>query len=133
MLAGKMYNIERTLNMANSVKSSEASFSPMEDKSGLGVEQHAAARALSVVQGVIPDFTLAYSDVSYDPLPPDYIVGDVNMDGFVNVGDITAVANHILGRTPTKFNVQAADANIDNSINVGDITKIANIILNSSK
>ena len=129
MQAGKIYNIERTLNKANSAKSSAYPLSPTKGNDSPNVEQHAAARALAVVKGVVSDFTLAYSDISYDPLPPDYILGDANIDGYVNVGDITAVANHILKRTPAKFDAQAADANTDGNINVGDITKIANIIL----
>lgn len=57
------------------------------------------------------------------------IAGDVNGDGLVNVMDVTAVINHILGDTPTHFNSQAADINNDNSINVIDVTAIINHIL----
>lgn len=59
----------------------------------------------------------------------DYTPGDVNNDRKVNVGDITGIANYILGNTPANFVTKAADVNMDGNINVGDITGIANLIL----
>ena len=57
------------------------------------------------------------------------LLGDVNGDGQVNVMDVTAVINHILGMTPDNFNMQAADVNSDGNINVMDVTGIINMIL----
>lgn len=56
-------------------------------------------------------------------------LGDANCDGFVNVGDITAIATYILGDTPVPFDMKAADADENNMINVGDITTVASMIL----
>ena len=61
-----------------------------------------------------------------------YMVGDANNDGKVNVGDLTAIAHHILGNTPNKFNERAADANCDGNINVTDLTATAHLILYGS-
>ena len=55
--------------------------------------------------------------------------GDVNADGDINVIDFTAIANHIMGSTPTSFVVEAADVNEDGDINVMDLTGVANLIL----
>ena len=57
------------------------------------------------------------------------INGDVNGDGAINVSDITALINVIMGITslPTEF----ADVNGDGAINVSDITALINIIMNS--
>ena len=55
--------------------------------------------------------------------------GDANGDGEVNVTDIMAVANFILGIDMTTFYEQAADVNGDDDVNVTDIMGIANIIL----
>lgn len=60
------------------------------------------------------------------------VIGDVNGDGLVNVMDVTAVINHILGNTPAGFNQEAADLNGDSQINVMDITALINIILGNS-
>ncbi|MBO4815151.1 MAG: chitobiase/beta-hexosaminidase C-terminal domain-containing protein [Muribaculaceae bacterium] len=55
--------------------------------------------------------------------------GDVNGDGKVDVLDVTAIINHILGNNPTPFDLRAADVNDDDSINVMDVTLVINIIL----
>ncbi|MCR4613466.1 MAG: carbohydrate-binding domain-containing protein [Bacteroidaceae bacterium] len=58
--------------------------------------------------------------------------GDVNMDGLVDVADITALAYHIFGTTPTNFDYDAADANNDGDIDVADITAISYMIFSQN-
>ncbi|MBR6033112.1 MAG: dockerin type I repeat-containing protein [Bacteroidaceae bacterium] len=58
-----------------------------------------------------------------------FMLGDINGDGVVNVSDYIGVANHIMGNTPTSFNISAADVNRDGIVNVSDYIGIANIIL----
>lgn len=60
----------------------------------------------------------------------DAEVGDANHDGEVDVADIIAIANHILGTTPDTFDETAANVNGDEDIDVADIIGVANIILN---
>ena len=55
------------------------------------------------------------------------ITGDVNGDGKVNVSDVTALINMILGITP--MNETLADVNGDGRVNVSDVTALINIIL----
>ena len=55
--------------------------------------------------------------------------GDANLDGKVDVSDITAVAAYILSSATAPFSPQNADANRDGSIDVSDITTIAANIL----
>ncbi len=55
--------------------------------------------------------------------------GDANGDGSVNVFDVTATVNYILGSFSTGFDSEAADANGDGTVNVFDVTKMVNIIL----
>ena len=57
------------------------------------------------------------------------IKGDVNMDGEVNVNDVTTLINYILGKNPTPFDSVAADVNEDTAINVNDVTALINLIL----
>ncbi|MCE1164632.1 MAG: T9SS type A sorting domain-containing protein [Bacteroidetes bacterium] len=57
------------------------------------------------------------------------IRGDATLDSLVNVLDVTATVNYILGNNPLPFSFLAADVNTDNSINVLDIVGIVNIIL----
>ncbi len=58
-----------------------------------------------------------------------YVMGDVNGDGFIDVADISAVTNNILGKTNSVFIKEAADMNTDGYIDVSDISAITNIIL----
>ncbi|MBO4813512.1 MAG: dockerin type I repeat-containing protein [Muribaculaceae bacterium] len=55
------------------------------------------------------------------------IKGDVNSDGKVNVSDVTALVNMILGVIPK--DMTRADVNGDGKINVSDVTALINIIL----
>lgn len=56
--------------------------------------------------------------------------GDANGDGIVSVTDIVATANHILGATPSGFDIKNADSNLDGIISVTDIVYDAQYILN---
>lgn len=55
------------------------------------------------------------------------ILGDVNKDGDVSVGDISAVINIIKGNREG-YDLVAADANLDGDISVADISAIISII-----
>ena len=57
------------------------------------------------------------------------IAGDANGDGSVNVFDVTATVNYILGSPNNGFIFEAADVNGDGTVNVFDVTKLVNIIL----
>ena len=59
----------------------------------------------------------------------DVILGDANGDGTVNVFDVTAMVNYILGSPNEGFVFAAADVNGDGIVNVFDVTKVVNIIL----
>lgn len=63
----------------------------------------------------------------------DAQVGDANRDGAVDVADIIAVANKILGQPSAQFDEIAANVNGDSSIDVADIIGIANIILHGNQ
>ena len=56
-----------------------------------------------------------------------HLVGDVNGDGKVNVSDVTALINMILGTLP--IDKDRADINTDDKVNVSDVTSLINIIL----
>ena len=62
----------------------------------------------------------------------DYIPGDVNGDGLVNVTDIVATVNFIMEKPSDGFNKDAADLNGDGLVNVTDIVKMVSIIMNGN-
>ncbi len=55
--------------------------------------------------------------------------GDINMDGLVNVSDVTTLVDYILERNPSPCDVDACDVNEDGNINVSDVTTLVDIIL----
>ena len=59
--------------------------------------------------------------------PTAVLQGDVNRDGRVNVSDVSALINMILGLTT--MDQEAADVNGDGRVNVSDVSALINIIL----
>ena len=53
-------------------------------------------------------------------------LGDVNLDGSLNILDIVIIANIILGAAES---VPEADVNQDGELNILDIVSLANMIL----
>jgi hypothetical protein len=51
---------------------------------------------------------------------PQYICGDANHDGQVNIGDAVLIINYTFVHGPPPIPRQAADSNADNDINIGD-------------
>jgi hypothetical protein len=55
-----------------------------------------------------------------------FLAGDANGDGLINILDVTAILNDILGVSPATGN---ADCNEDGDVNILDVTCVLNIIL----
>ena len=60
---------------------------------------------------------------------PTYKYGDVNTDGEINTGDVTAVYSFIINGTNSGFTRDNANVNGDNEVNTADVTAIYNIII----
>ena len=59
-----------------------------------------------------------------------YTLGDVNGDKKIDISDVVAMVNHILGNTlSTSFKPQAADINKDSNIDISDVVSLVNMIL----
>ena len=58
------------------------------------------------------------------------LLGDINVDGDVNILDVVIMVNFILdSQTPTEVEFSASDLNDDDILNVLDIVQLVNIIL----
>ncbi len=55
----------------------------------------------------------------------DFLLGDVNNDGFVTIADVTRLVNIILGSET----LAEADINSDGQVSIADVTALVNIIL----
>ena len=60
---------------------------------------------------------------------PQFLLGDVNHDGTIDVNDVMAIVNHILGMSIANFDEEAADFNQDGTINVMDVMDVVLVIL----
>ena len=58
-----------------------------------------------------------------------FILGDVNNDGEINIGDITMLINYLLYGGADDDVLERSDANQDGELNIGDVTTIIKILL----
>lgn len=78
------------------------------------------------------DVSFDFSDLEKYNFQERPVEGDANADGQVNVTDIVATVNKIMGNDDPLFNMAAADVNGDGEINVTDIVMMVSIIMNSN-
>ena len=62
---------------------------------------------------------------------PSFIRGDVDGDGGVDIDDVTALIDYLLG-TNSSIDINAADCNTDNMVNIDDVTALIDYLLSGS-
>lgn len=60
---------------------------------------------------------------------PVYQLGDVNMDGDVNIADVTALIDYLLNGDDSVIDLTAANVNEDNSVDISDVTRLIDMLL----
>ena len=93
-----------------------------------GWEYFAAIYYYSAGQMVRSTTTQFYTIVF--PAEPQFTEGDVNNDGAVNIADVTALIDYLLG-SGNAVNELAADVNGDQSINIADVTALIDMLLSN--
>ena len=78
------------------------------------------------------DNMLYYSDGSKFVIPSAFMRGDVNDDGIVNIEDVTALIDYLLGSDESEVNVAAADCGQDGNVNIEDVTQLIDFLLNGT-
>ena len=77
--------------------------------------------------------TLALSEVQdmyfTNEATPSFLRGDVDNDGVVAIGDVTALIDLILSQETEGVNIDAADCDQDGEVGIGDITALIDYIL----
>ena len=58
--------------------------------------------------------------------------GDVNGDGQVKIGDVTALISFLLSGDASGINLQAADCNGDGQVKIGDVTALISLLLSGT-
>jgi hypothetical protein len=59
----------------------------------------------------------------------DYVLGDVNGNGGVDIGDAVSIVNYLVGKESTVFVEKAADTNKNGQIDIGDAVTIVNLLV----
>ena len=102
-----------------------------------GMNEDASGGAFNVY-GVICKVSnkLMINPVAFEPYEepePEWLLGDVNHDHYVNVTDVTALIKYILtsGEEPEEFYVEQANVDGEGQINVADVTTLIQMILNN--
>ena len=88
----------------------------------LTAEQKALVTKLNILQA-------AEKAVDNLPKPGDYILGDVDASGTVNVSDILSLKTLIMNNSWTEDQLKRGDINGDGTLTVGDMLSIKNIIM----
>ena len=79
---------------------------------------------------VLPDGTLKVVDDTYISISfRSFILGDVNGNGFLDVGDAVTMFNYCMGKPTANFVEGAADLNGNNLLDLGDAVIIVNMLL----
>ena len=61
-----------------------------------------------------------------------FILGDVNMDGEVNITDVTVLIDYLLSGDATGINPTAANVNEDQEVDITDVTILIDLLLSSN-
>ena len=78
-----------------------------------------------------------YAHIDGGPSNPGYFTaafmrGDVNMNGLVDIDDVTDLINYVLNIDDSNINISAADCHIDGSVDIDDVTALINYVLNGN-
>ena len=63
---------------------------------------------------------------------PEFLRGDVDNNGEVKIGDVTALINYLLSGDASEINLQAADCDQNGEIKIGDVTALINYLLSGN-
>lgn len=96
-----------------------------------GVDQPNVALDLDNMD-LVPDFEQAAQWKEFHILK-NYLMGDVNNDGCVDVSDVTTLISYVLGDDPNPFNIEVADIDGNGTIDVTDVTMLINMVLNGEE
>ena len=62
----------------------------------------------------------------------NYLLGDVNSDGVLDITDVSMLVSFVLGENPSNFNDLVADINRDNLYDVSDVSLLNEMLLNGN-
>ena len=75
-----------------------------------------------------------YTDGTQFVIPggESFLRGDVDNNGEVKIGDVTALISYLLSGDPTGVNLLAADCDQNGDIKIGDVTALISYLLSGT-
>ena len=75
------------------------------------------------------DYWKEFKEIVEYEAEDNYILGDVNGNGGVDIGDAVSIVNYLVGKESTTFVEKAADTNNNGGIDIGDAVTIVNFLV----
>ena len=63
---------------------------------------------------------------------PVVLLGDVNDDGLISIGDVTTLIDYLLSANTVVINAVNADVNLDHEISIADVTMLVDMLLSAN-
>ena len=63
----------------------------------------------------------------------DYVLGDVNGNNGVDIGDAVTIVNYLVGKESSTFVAKAADTNRNGQVDIGDAVTIVNFLVGKTE
>lgn len=73
-----------------------------------------------------------FQHITETGFPEEFTRGDVNKDNAVNIADVTALIDYLLGGDASTISLGAADVNQDGAVNIADVTALIDYLLSGS-
>lgn len=126
---------DNALNSATNATNNKAKWSISVTSSGTATIQNANYTSRYLKYNSSSDMFRCYTSGLNDIQifkEKEILLGDADNNGQVNVTDVTALVNIVLGKDnnePYVYNHDAADVNEDGEVNITDVTELVNMIL----
>lgn len=72
---------------------------------------------------------LTFTDDSDTHISDEYIVGDVNNDGEINISDMVVLSSYLRGKKSERNDVVRSDLNYDDSVDVFDLIELRKLLI----
>lgn len=91
-----------------------------------------SAVMLSTADNDVADLYAAVEQWKEFHILRNYYLGDVNMDGTVDITDVNALVAYVMNMEVSPFNIDVADINNDGQIDITDINGLVSFVLNGN-
>ncbi len=82
----------------------------------------------TVMDSVMNPFAEYINEAEISGIPPQFIRGDANGDGVIDVGDVVYLINYLFKNGPAPYPLEAGDANSDSVVDIGDVVYLINYL-----